>query len=213
MKKHKETHTRDFRYTCEGVNDAGTWGCGKGFHKKGDLDRHLNRSKAYECRDKAPPAEPRHGLAEHEADESNASTGTSDSTSGTFTSPSVTSDTSVSFGDAIPPSHESSQQQPAVKQARPPSAPPHSSDPVSQTLYMLYEAAQSTFEEPPADVDRYTSVHAHDVVPNAQVILNLVGPSGVAPATSKNHPDIWQCYKCHETFDQHRKLTVHLRTH
>lgn len=50
LTKHKERHSGSYKYKCEGEEDGVTWGCGKGFHKKGDLNRHLKRGNAEQCR-------------------------------------------------------------------------------------------------------------------------------------------------------------------
>jgi Zinc finger, C2H2 type len=50
LKKHKETHNGTHRYRCEFDQDGVKSGCGRGFHKKGDLNRHLKRDGAYICR-------------------------------------------------------------------------------------------------------------------------------------------------------------------
>ena len=50
LTKHKELHGDSYKYKCEGEEDGVYWGCGKGFHKKGDLNRHLRRDNAEQCR-------------------------------------------------------------------------------------------------------------------------------------------------------------------
>ncbi len=50
LTKHKERHRGSYKYKCEGEENGVTWGCGKGFHKKGDLNRHLKRGNAEQCR-------------------------------------------------------------------------------------------------------------------------------------------------------------------
>ncbi|ERF71537.1 hypothetical protein EPUS_00526 [Endocarpon pusillum Z07020] len=50
LTKHKERHSGSYKYKCEGEENGVTWGCGKGFHKKGDLNRHLKRGNAEQCR-------------------------------------------------------------------------------------------------------------------------------------------------------------------
>lgn len=52
LTKHKELHSGFYRYKCQGGRDGVIWGCGKGFHKKGDLNRHLRRNNAEQCHQK-----------------------------------------------------------------------------------------------------------------------------------------------------------------
>lgn len=49
-KDHEKTHTRQFKYVCQGTYANGTkWGCGAGFHRKHDFDRHGKRKGSEKC--------------------------------------------------------------------------------------------------------------------------------------------------------------------
>jgi len=50
LTKHKELHSGSHKYRCAFEENGKPWGCGKGFHKKGDLRRHLRRDNAAQCR-------------------------------------------------------------------------------------------------------------------------------------------------------------------
>jgi len=50
LTKHKELHSGSHKYRCAFEENGSPWGCGKGFHKKGDLHRHLRRDNAAQCR-------------------------------------------------------------------------------------------------------------------------------------------------------------------
>lgn len=58
LTKHKELHSNLHRYKCEGKEHGFIWGCGKGFHKKSDLNRHLRRKNAEQCRRRSPRETP-----------------------------------------------------------------------------------------------------------------------------------------------------------
>lgn len=58
LTKHKELHGGVYKYKCEGEENGVTWGCGKGFHKKGDLNRHLRRDNAEQCGPARPAEKP-----------------------------------------------------------------------------------------------------------------------------------------------------------
>lgn len=50
LTKHRARHTESYKYKCESKENGVKWGCGKGFHKMGDLNRHLRRVNAAQCR-------------------------------------------------------------------------------------------------------------------------------------------------------------------
>jgi uncharacterized Zn-finger protein len=46
LTKHEETHEDGHQFHCRFNEGGSTWGCGKGFRRKSDLTRHLNRAGA-----------------------------------------------------------------------------------------------------------------------------------------------------------------------
>lgn len=50
LTRHKELHSGLHKYRCAFEENGIKLGCGKGFHKKGDLNRHLRRNNASQCR-------------------------------------------------------------------------------------------------------------------------------------------------------------------
>jgi len=60
LTKHGELHSGSHKYRCAFEENGIRWGCGKGFHKKGDLNRHLKRDNAAQCRQASPAASNNH---------------------------------------------------------------------------------------------------------------------------------------------------------
>lgn len=50
LTRHKDLHGGLHRYRCAFEENGIKLGCGKGFHKRGDLNRHLRRNNASQCR-------------------------------------------------------------------------------------------------------------------------------------------------------------------
>jgi hypothetical protein len=46
---HEETHGDGYRFYCQIKEGDTLWGCGKGFRKRSDLTRHINRAGAGQC--------------------------------------------------------------------------------------------------------------------------------------------------------------------
>lgn len=63
MTKHGELHSGSHKYRCTFEENGIYWGCGKGFHKKGDLNRHLKRDNAAQCRQARSAASNNHGAS------------------------------------------------------------------------------------------------------------------------------------------------------